>query len=483
MAADDEGFDWILDLYETQRPSLYRLARMLGASSEADSIVRTAFETLYRRRHRVIDPQERVEYLREQVVHLTRGVGGQIDVPVPEDIRHRFLIERLEEQEFDDGEILVVSHFLGVFGPELSRLMRLSVRRCNLRLEGALEHLASVEGAEEQIEALSQELTKALRSAGAQIKLPQGPPLEQRLLNGSSVPSPGKIRGQLVAVGSIVALALGAVFAVVTGREQVAAPPAETASPSAAVQPTTPVAVQALVRNAPVYFVGRADAKLYREYRNLPSTSSLPRSGVESLITLVPNDPDYKSPWVGQVRNVTLNGGLLTVDLSAATYEKMDPALRSVAIAQMVWTMSDLLGDPDLRVQFLSDGSAPPSGYQSKGGFARRGLSAMPGLWITSPTNQGVVPVGTLSITGTVKPEYGAPTVSLTNTKTHQQVANSIAQTGLTENDEGWLVWSVTLPIREPGTYEVIAAAKTQATGSAGPRATVVENKVVRVTE
>ena len=63
MAVDNEGLDDLIQLYEEQRPRLYRLARLLGAGTEAGPIVRAAFRSLHRRSKRLIDPQERVEYL------------------------------------------------------------------------------------------------------------------------------------------------------------------------------------------------------------------------------------------------------------------------------------------------------------------------------------------------------------------------------------------------------------------------------------
>ena len=106
----------------------------------------------------------------------------------------------------------------------------------------------------------------------------------------------------------------------------------------------------------------------------------------------------------------------------------------------------------------------------------------MPGLWITSPTNQGAAPPGTLTIEGTVKPEFGAPTVTIKDAQTQRVVAKSIAQTGLTKNEEGWLLWSVSLPLTDEGSYEVSASASTSG-AVAGQPTTVSETKMVRVTE
>lgn len=481
MAVDNEGLDDLIQLYEEQRPRLYRLARLLGAGTEAGPIVRAAFRSLHRRSKRLIDPQERVEYLTEQVVHLARTAFGEgVDIPDPDDGRYLPLIERLRKQSASSAEILVVSHFMTMFGPELSRVMRLTVHRSNQRLESALEELAIEEG--EQINALSADLTAALRSIASQIKVPPANPLAPTLQEASS-PERGSVRGQLVAVASIVALALGSIVAVGTQREPAAAPEPVVSSPVESLTPTTQAAVQAVVRSAPIYYVGRTDGKLYREYRDLPSTSSLSRTGIESLITLVPLDPDYVSLWTGKYQGSKLRNGVLTVDLSADAYSGIEPAKQEAAIEQMVYTMSELLERPGLVVQFQADGSPAPAPFNKPQGYRRHGLGPMPGLWITSPRNQDVTPAGTLSIQGTVRPEYGAPTVTLVHTETQEVVSSSIEQTGLAKNDEGWLIWSVMLSISDPGTYEVRAAATARGINVAGQPNSVSETKLVRVSD
>lgn len=478
MAVDD-GF---LDLYEEQRGHLYRLAILLGAGDESSAIVRLAFISLHRRIHRIIDPQERIEYLREQVVHLARAASEGLSIPTPADGRYVALIDNLRKQDFPNGEVLVVSHFLAMFGPELSRIMRMSVHRSNQRLEAALHALALSGDGDEQVDALSTDLAAALRSAAEQIKVPPSTSIEPALRDAESKPERGTVRAQLVAVASIVALALGAIVAVATQREPLAAPqvtdPTVVASPS----PSTDVALQAVIRDAPMYFVGRSDGKLYREFRDIPSTASLVRSGAESLIVLAPRDPDYISLWTGKVHSVKLSDGVLTVDMGADTYQNIDPARSHAAAAQMVYTMTELLGSPGLAVRFLADGGPAPAPFNDAAGFRRRGLEAMPGLWITSPNNQGTAPPGTLTIEGTVKPEFGAPTVTIKNAQTQQVVAKSIAQTGLTKNEEGWLLWSVSLPLTDEGSYEVSASASTSG-AVAGQPTTVSETKMVRVTE
>ncbi|NLE97806.1 MAG: hypothetical protein GX596_07430 [Propionibacterium sp.] len=146
----------------------------------------------------------------------------------------------------------------------------------------------------------------------------------------------------------------------------------------------------------------------------------------------------------------------------------------NAAINQVVYTTSEMLGNPHLQVRFLSDGVNPPNGFASADGFARSGLAPMPGLWISSPRNLDQVTPGVTTITGTVQPGFGAPVVSISEVDSGQQVAHTVAQTTLTVNSEGWLVWSVSVQLSRAGSYELLA----EATGDDG-RAS--ENKIITV--
>lgn len=477
---DGVALDWILDLYEDHRPALHRLAVLLGAGDDAGPIVRSAVLALHRRSHRLIDPVERVEFLQEQVVHLTRALGRRVDIPVPDDGRHVAQLDAVRSLPGHLAEIIVVSHFLSTFGPPLSRVMRLSVRGSNQRLEIALETLRNKLQSEEPIDALSEELIGAFKSAARQIKVPADEPIEDELRARQRRPSRGRVRGQFVVVASLVALALGAAGAAFSRN----APEAPTITPTASSPSTTgeaaPVALRAVVKDAPVHFVGRTDGKLYRELRSLPSTGSLARTSVEALFTVVPDDPDYMSLWEGQVNEVEERGKKLIVDLSADAYEAIAPDSQQAAIDQMAHTVVEALEDRDLRVTFLADGRAAPAPFGNPDGHGFRNLDPMPALWITSPRNQSTLEAGTLTVTGTSKPEYGAPVVIIRDTEKDKEISTTVAQTTLTRNAEGWLVWSVSVPMMDTGTYDVTAQATTRDPAS-GAETIVSENKVVKI--
>lgn len=485
MDAAQESLVWVLDLYEDQYSPLYGLVRLLGAGDQSGTVVRQAFLSLHSRSRRMVDPQERVEYLREQVVHGARAVGGPFELPEPDDGRYTSLIRALRDQPRHTYEILVVSHALGIFGPELARVMRRSVRTTNRLLEASLaaleQALESESGTDGQIDARSQELAEALRSSLRQIRIPTPEPIEEELRSRRAHRSRGGMRGQMVAVASISALAIGALTAVGTQRPPDPGPLITPTSAAPTPKASAPVALQAVVRNAPVYFVGRSDGRLYQESRSLPATSNLARAGVESLFTLVPKDPDYRSLWQGQVLKVERRGEIVTVDLSTDSYAQIAGPDVTSAIDQMVYTVTDLLQEDGLRIQFKADGHAPPAGFASEAGHTRRGLTPMPGVWITSPANQSVAPTGLLQITGTSRPELGAPVVTISDRDSQKPVASAIAQTSLTQDARGWLAWTVSVSMTEPGIYEVVARPQGDRTGATPPPASSVDTKVVRI--
>ncbi|MFD0866726.1 hypothetical protein ACFQ06_13015, partial [Tessaracoccus lubricantis] len=170
----DEASDWLARLYEEQGATLHRLCVLLGVEDQAERIVRSALLALQRRSHRLIDPVERVYFLQEHVVHLARALRPatqQLVLPHVEEPRQEEILRAVSAMAPRVSELLVVSHYLAVFGPDLAGIMRLSVRAANVKLEAALEQLrASIDaptlGSQPGvIESLSQELTAALRSA------------------------------------------------------------------------------------------------------------------------------------------------------------------------------------------------------------------------------------------------------------------------------------------------------------------------------
>lgn len=483
MAAD-EDLDWLVRMYDEQGPTLHRLVVLLDAEHQSGRIVRSAMLALHRRGHRLIDPADRVEFLQEHAVHLARAVrDAQAPIRLPEvsDPRQRELLRAISAMPPRVAELIVVSHYLSVFGPELAGIMRMSVRGCNQKLEAALEALRSAVGAPTPgsqpgvIESLSQEVTAALRSAARLVQSPGTETLEGELLQLAG------LRGRAVgpratAAITVLAIAAGLILAVLT-RPTVATN--ETPSPSPTVAPTAVASrsLPAQVRGVPLFYVGRQDGKLYRELRDLPTTGNLTLGALEALLTLAPLDPDYESAWgPGTLHGTETVGDTLTVDLSAEAYAELTtPAAAQRARDQVVYTAAELVGNPDLRVKFLADGAAPPEFFVSEDGFARDGIEPMPALWINSPRNAARLSTGQVVIIGTVKPGVGEPIVTITEIDTGEVVAQTSAQTSTGVNADGWRVWSVSVQLRA-GSYDVRAAV----TGGE-PRVSSSENKSVRV--
>lgn len=477
----DESPDWLVRLYEEQGATLHRLAVLLGAEEGSGRIVRGALLALHRRGHRLIDPAERVEFLQESVVHAARSVRPPqqpLNLPGVEDPRQDDLLRAVSALPPRMAELIVVSHYLAVFGPDLAGIMRMSLRGCNQKLEIARETLrANLDDGESPpagLEALSQEITAALRASARTVQAPGTDTLAAEL---EQLGDGGQLRfgPRSVVALTIVALILGLVLAAVTNP---AVAPAEMppASPNAGTEPTASRSMPAMVRGIPIYYIGRQDGAMYRELRDLSSSGDLVRSAVEALLTVPPADPDYESQWdSGQVLDIEQNADSIVVDLSADAYADIDGVQEEEqARNQIVYTVSDLVANPDLSVRFRSEGRAAPGAFASDTGFKREGLDPMPLVWITTPRNLARLSPGETSIVGTIKPGYGEPVVRIVNSETGKVLVEEPAQTATVANQDGWRVWSVKASL-PAGRYEVSARVE----GTAGR--TIAETKTFEV--
>lgn len=455
MAAD-EAHDWLVSLYEEHGATLHRLTVLLGAEDQSGRIVRSALLALQRRSHRLIDPIERVYFLQEHVVHLARAVRPALSpliMPRVDEPRQDEILRAVSSMAPRSAELLIVSHYLAVFGPDLAGIMRQSVRGANLRLETALEELRAIVGAPTPgsqpgvIESLSQELTAALRSAARLTPVPEKDMLVGEL---EQIAEDSGIRfgPPFVVTLTIAAVALGLLLAALT-RNDASPQVVPTPEPVVTATPTTARSLPATMRNTPLYYVDR-EGKLYRELRDLQATGNLLRSAVEALFTLVPLDPDYTSGWgPGQLLNLETDGTTVTIDLSGDAYADLtSPVAAQRARDQMIYTVAELVGNPDLSVHFRADGGTAPPGFDKPEGYQRSGLEPMAAVWISSPRNRAQLTAGTVSIIGTVKPGVGVPIVRITEQETGQVILETSAQTTAGVNVDGWRVWTVstTLP-------------------------------------
>lgn len=185
---EDEA--WLSELFEEQGATLHRLTVMLGAETATGHIVRTALLGLSRRERRIIDPADRVEYLVEHVVHHARSVRGSsgslhlLEVAEP---RQNEICRAVAEMPVKLGEILVVAHYLSIFGASLAGVMRMTLKSSNQRLQEALAHLHHVVGDPPPtsqpgaVETLADELTAALRATARLVQAPGTETLELEL--------------------------------------------------------------------------------------------------------------------------------------------------------------------------------------------------------------------------------------------------------------------------------------------------------------
>ncbi len=473
---------WLVDIHDEHGATLHRLCAMLGAESDSEFILRSGLIALSRRGHRVVDPSEQIEFLQEHVVHQARSArgSGSLEFQDVAESRQREILDAMRVMPVRLGEILVVGHYLSAFGPELATIMRMTVRATNLRLEEALDELRRAVGDPTPsslpgvIESLSQEVTAALRSAARLVSAPTADDLEEELEDHQDA-SRTRVAWYLAVPLMVISLFVGFLVA---GAD---APGTTQATPSPAVtlepEPATSRSLPARVRSVPVYYVGREDRDLYREHRDLASTGDLVRAAIEATLAVAPRDPDYRSMWsTGRLLDTHMSGNALTVDLSADAFEGIEtPADADLAALQMLYTASDLIGNPELVIHFRQDGGPPPQTFQHQSdGVGRQGLDPMPLLWITAPRNGQELNPGQMLVVGTVKPGASAPVVTVTR-DSGEQILSATATPAEQPNSEGWLVWTISV-IVEPGAYTVHAVS--QVTDGATVRSTVQDKNI-----
>lgn len=450
---------WLTDLFEEHGARLHRLTVVLGAESESGHILRTALIGLARRERRIVDPTERVEYLAEQVVHQARVVRGSSPLVLLEvaDARQREICEAIVGLPPKFGEILVTSHYLSIFGPELARIMRMTVKKCNQRLETARVALRKAVGDPAPtsqpgaIESLSDEVTAALRSATRLVQAPGTETLELELRSfnehrrrGLPLSIAASIVGGALVIGGSIA------WATTSRPTRQPSPSVVTATvPSASTSQSLPAQVHAV----PVYYVGRDDRLLYRELRALPVSGDLLQTSISAILSLAPQDPDYVSAWTpGRILAATLEGNTLTIDLSATAYANFTTEADAArAKDQMVYTAAEVLQLPGLAVQFKADGGSPPELFT--GLHRRSGLDPLGKLWINTPSNGAKVGSGQVVITGLTQPTAAAPRVVVSGGDA-AEVASLSAQVDRTPNSDGWLEWTATVELK-PGSYHI----------------------------
>jgi Sporulation and spore germination/Immunoglobulin-like domain of bacterial spore germination len=176
--------------------------------------------------------------------------------------------------------------------------------------------------------------------------------------------------------GAVTAPATTPTPATSTPTRSVAPAPPPQGSGSSSGTSTAPLAI---------YYVGDDGGKrrLYREFHRLPAGSSPAekvRAAVGGMLAQESaDDPDYTSAWPAgtAVRDATVDGSSVTVDLSAAPPD-------DVARQQLVWTVAAAVGgDPSVRL--LVDGR--PAGTLRKA----PAIDTLGALWLIEPQHGATV--------------------------------------------------------------------------------------------
>jgi len=197
------------------------------------------------------------------------------------------------------------------------------------------------------IESLSQELTAALRSAARLVQSPGTETLEAELrsLKGARAPGVPLLLAVLVVL-LVLLLVISATW--LFGRTHQATTVPTLVESQQSVSPQARV-LPAQVQAVPVYYIGRQDGKLHREFRNLAASGDLVSTVVNAILAVAPLDPDYRSAWnPGGVIGVSREGSVVTVNLSADAFpDGTDQELTQQAIGQVVQTVHEVLDGGD----------------------------------------------------------------------------------------------------------------------------------------
>jgi hypothetical protein len=172
-----------------------------------------------------------------------------------------------------------------------------------------------------------------------------------------------------------------------------------TATGAVTAGPSTGSSTTAQKANLGIYYLG-ASNRVYREFHQLPAGDGSPAAKVRAAVTEMLDgrtayDPDYHSSWPAStaVRNVTVSGTSITVDLSGAGVNAYDPPTERAALQQLIWTATAAV--PDSTMRLLLDGQpvtklwnvVPASGDLSRGNW----LDVQAFIQVIDPQSKAVV--------------------------------------------------------------------------------------------
>ena len=212
-------------------------------------------------------------------------------------------------------------------------------------------------------------------------------------IRSRTTPSPRSAPARRPWVLGVAAAGLGAAATIVAVTMLAGSGP-ET-SPRPVDQPTSSQR-QAAPVTVPVYYVGDGGIRLYREFHRVESTDPAAEIALRQMLRGEPVDPDYFTPWDGDVSSVRHKAGVITVNLrDAVAYrgtDLLDPA-GEVAVQQLVYTVQAAVQSTEPVVIHLAGvspnlGATIPTGEPIERADPLK-VQAM--VWITEPAEGAVV--------------------------------------------------------------------------------------------
>ncbi len=257
--------------------------------------------------------------------------------------------------------------------------------------------------------------------------------------------------------------------------------------------PTLPAESAATQATVAVYYLGEerlwreADGqpvdrvRLYREFHQVPAGDGSPRAKTGAAITAMlaegsAFDPDYGSGWpaAASLRDVSVDGDTVTVDISRAAANSIGAEAAEQALQQLIWTATAASGAPGVRL--LLDGQPVTElwGHVEVSGVLKRAaaLGTVSQLWLIDPQHGSTVaPTFTVHVSGSVFES----TVQLRVRQGDQTVTEKfITLAGGSEGQFGEAKTSLTL---SPGSYIVEAYAESAVDG----RVSFLDNHTITV--
>jgi len=176
---------------------------------------------------------------------------------------------------------------------------------------------------------------------------------------------------------------------------------------------STPAGSAPVEVTVPVYYLGEERIwrevdlqpvdriRLYREFHQLTAVDGSDQAKTAAAITAMldsgsPFDPDYSSGWpaAASLREVSIDGDVVTVDLGGAATNSVGAEAAQQAVQQLVWTATAASGKSGVRL--LLDGKPVSElwGHVSVGGVLKRAtpLDTIALVWLIDPQHGATVP-------------------------------------------------------------------------------------------